>query len=53
MPTNFPFLKIDPQFVSFADIAEQAELVLPINPALTARDFILECGEGSVCRYYG
>ncbi|MDR1688928.1 MAG: DEAD/DEAH box helicase family protein [Clostridiales bacterium] len=34
--TNFNFLKADPQFASFADTAVQAELVLPISPALSA-----------------
>ena len=36
MPTNFDFLKTDPQFASFADTAIQAELVLPISPAFAA-----------------
>ncbi|MCL1791988.1 MAG: DUF4145 domain-containing protein, partial [Peptococcaceae bacterium] len=36
MPTNFDFLKTDPQFASFADTAEQAELVLPVSPASAA-----------------
>jgi len=34
--TNFDFLKSDPQFASFADVAIQAELVLPISPSFTA-----------------
>ncbi|MCL2663542.1 MAG: DEAD/DEAH box helicase family protein [Oscillospiraceae bacterium] len=36
MPTNFDFLKNDPQFACFADAAVQAELVLPISPRLSA-----------------
>jgi len=36
MPTNFDFLKSDPQFASFADTAAQAEMVLAISPALCA-----------------
>ena len=36
MPTNFDFLKTDPQFASFADTAAQAEMVLPISPAFAA-----------------
>jgi len=34
--TNFDFLKSDPQFTTFADTAVTAELVLPINPAISA-----------------
>ena len=36
MPTNFDFLKSDPQFAPFADTAVQSEMVLPISPALCA-----------------
>ncbi|MCL2426324.1 MAG: DEAD/DEAH box helicase family protein, partial [Oscillospiraceae bacterium] len=36
MPTNFDFLKTDPQFASFADTAIQAERVLPISPSFSA-----------------
>ena len=36
MPTNFDFLKSDPQFAAFADIATQAEMVLPISPSFCA-----------------
>jgi len=35
MPTSFSFLKSDPQFASFANTAEQAELVLAISPAFS------------------
>jgi len=34
--TNFDFLKSDPQFTSFAEMAIKAEMVLPISPALSA-----------------
>ena len=34
--TNFDFLKSDPQFTTFADTAVTAEVVLPINPAISA-----------------
>jgi len=36
MPTNFGFLNSDSQFVTFAEMAIKAELVLPISPALSA-----------------
>jgi len=36
MPTNFDFLICDPQFDSFAETAAHAEMVLPINPAISA-----------------
>jgi len=36
MPTNFDFLKSDPQFACFAEAAVQAEMVLPISPRLSA-----------------
>ena len=34
MSTNFDFLKVEPQFATFADAAVAAELALPISPAL-------------------
>jgi len=32
MPTNFDFLKSDPQFACFAKAAVQAEMVLFVSP---------------------